>query len=66
MEEWILIKKAMTVFNILSMSMCRNQMQIEIKSSSERLGSVDREEVGSMVTNNIWSTAEALVINQFT
>lgn len=36
-------------------------MEIEIKISSERLGYVDREEVGSMATNNIWSTTEALV-----
>ena len=41
-------------------------MEIKIKISSERLGYVDREEVGSMATNNIWSITEALVINHFT
>lgn len=62
------------IFNTLSMRfprdiqsyLYRNQMEIKIKSSTERFGYVDREVVVSMVTNNIWSTEEELGENKFT
>ena len=62
------------IFNTLSMRyprdiqayVCRNQMEIKIKSSTERFGYVHWEVVVSMVTNHIWSTEEELGLNKFT